>query len=310
MKRTKRRKQASSKIKHGEIKRINGMLSEIFRCSLQFCTHMLLFTVFCTSSAVNVQWQAKFPVVFGNVTYLQCNISDTAFNCTNKDRQWIGGPKYEGLCYEDECPTSKKYQVMEQAKCVYTLMIYNFSESDVNCEYTCLYGASKMRRNLTLDEKRFIYVPLERDISQEYEKHDKTIHFRTNISKIYPEPSCVADFNGKNITNDMKISVTKPGFYFATDLQINHNVSSCGVIGVSCKFGGRKISRNFDDCQGGKNSNETSTWIMVGIMVGVVMLVIAMIVLCVICYQRKKQEKRNMDLYLGISMKPLDQDNL
>lgn len=270
------------------------MSSRIVKGSLQFIYfHNVLLTVFSTISAVHIEWETTFPAEIGKIAYLQCNISDTASNCTSKSRQWIGGLKYDGLCHENECLTVKKYNVMKQPRCWYTLMIYNFSESDINYDYSCFYGASKMRRNLTLDENKFIYVPLESDVSQEYKKTDKTITFRINISKIYPEPSCVADFNGKNISNDMKISVTKPGFYFATDLQVNHTVSSCGIIRVSCNFGGRTISRNFDDCQGGKNGNDTSTWMVVGIIFGVIICVIVMIGICGICYRRIKAEKRS-----------------
>lgn len=105
---------------------------------------------------VNVVWEAKFPAVFGNDTYLQCNISDEASNCSKKTRQWFGGPRHRPLCYNNNCAISDKYKVMEQPNCFYTLMIRNFSELDVNCDYTCSYGVSQKRRNLTLDEHRFI----------------------------------------------------------------------------------------------------------------------------------------------------------
>lgn len=114
------------------------------------------FFLLCLISTVHIEWETTFPAEIGNIAYLQCNISDTASNCTSKSRQWIGGLKNDGLCHENECPTFKKYKVMKQPRCWYTLMIYNFSESDINYDYTCLYGASKMRRNLTLDENKFI----------------------------------------------------------------------------------------------------------------------------------------------------------
>lgn len=105
---------------------------------------------------VNLYWEAKLPVVFGDVAYLQCQISDASFDCTKSLRQWYGGPDYSSICYDSTCAASNKYEVMKQPRCQYTLIIYNFSERDGNCEYTCLYGISFMRRNLTLDEKKFI----------------------------------------------------------------------------------------------------------------------------------------------------------
>lgn len=105
---------------------------------------------------VNVVWEAQFPAMFGSDTYLHCNISDEVSNCSKKTRQWYGGPRHRSLCYNNNCTISNKYEVMKQSRCQYTLMIRNFSEQDVNCDYTCSYGVSQKRRNLSLDEHRFI----------------------------------------------------------------------------------------------------------------------------------------------------------
>ncbi|XP_063427166.1 uncharacterized protein LOC134710704 [Mytilus trossulus] len=241
-----------SKIEHGEIKRIDGMSSGNFS-SLRFrYIYIFLLSVVGTSSPVDVEWALNLPTFFGNVAYLQCNISDTASNCANKDRRWIGGPQYDGLCYENECPISKKYKVMNHPRCSYILMIYNFSESDVNCEYTCFYGASKNRRNLTLDEKNFIYEPGIEDIKEETIEKDNTFNRKITIRKIYPKPSCVAYLNMEKKPHHLQVSITKPGFYYTADLQIKLPLSSCGKLDVNCYLGDHKINitnKNFDSCQ-------------------------------------------------------------
>lgn len=104
---------------------------------------------------VVVVWEAKLPALFGNVTYLQCNISDEVSNCSKKTFQWIGGPMHRSICYNNNCTIFDKYEVIKHV-CMYTLLIHNFSEKDVNCDYTCSYGVSRMRRKLSLDEKNFI----------------------------------------------------------------------------------------------------------------------------------------------------------
>lgn len=107
--------------------------------------------------AVKVEWKIESPVVFGKVAYLICRISDQVHNCSRRLRQWLGGQHYGSLCYNNKCNISlSKYNVMnETTMCLYTLMIGNFSEHDVNCEYTCSYGVSRMRKNLTLDTMAF-----------------------------------------------------------------------------------------------------------------------------------------------------------
>lgn len=270
------------------------MSSRKFKGSLKF-THIQIFllTTFCASYAVDVVWEADFPAVFGNVTYLQCTISDAAFNCSKRTRQWIGGPKYRSLCYEDKCAISNKYEVMKQPNCLYTLMIRNFSEQDVNCEYTCSYGVSRMRRNLTLDEKRFIYEPHVKDIQEESRENGKTLNLKINISKIFPTPSCGANLKGKNITDHLQNSVTKPGFYFAADLQINLPMPLCGNLNVYCYLGEHKInitSKNFDNChlQGGKNSNNENTGKLVWILLSVILVII---IICVIVCRRRIRKR-------------------
>ncbi|CAC5390335.1 unnamed protein product [Mytilus coruscus] len=260
-----------------------------------------VFTYICILT-VDVTWDAKLPAFFGNVTYLQCKISDTSFSCNKSLRQWYGGPNYGSLCYEDKCTASNKYEVMKQSRCQYTLMIHDFSDRDVNCEYTCLYGISKMRRNLTLDEKKFIYEPHVEDIQEESTENGKTLNWKINISKIFPTPSCGADLEGESITDHLQISVTKPGFYYAAALQINLPSSSCGKADVYCFLGDYKVNittKNFDSChlQGSENSNKNNT-MMMGLITSAIILVIAVLIGCVyrkkeLCFKRLLVRAKN-----------------
>lgn len=49
-------------------------------------------------------------------------------------------------------------------------------------------------------------------------------------------------FQGKNITDSLPISVTKPGFYFSAALQITLSLSSCGIFYVNCYLGEYKVN--------------------------------------------------------------------
>lgn len=285
MKSAKRRKKTSSKIKQSENKTINGKSSRIFKGGLQFrYIKILILTAFGTGFAVDVTWDAEFPAFFGNVTYLQCKISDASFRCNKSLRQWYGGPNYGPLCYEDNCTASNKYKVMNQSRCQYTLMIYDFSDRDVNCEYTCLYGISNMRRNLTLDAKKFIYKPHVKDIQEESTENGKTLNWKINISKIFPIPSCGADLEWESVADSLQISVTKPGFYYAAALQINLPLSSCGKIDVYCFLGVYKVNittKNLDSChlQGSENRNQNNA-MMIGLIILAIILVIVVFIGC------------------------------
>lgn len=303
MKSAKRRKQTSLKLKHVDFKSFNDMFSGVTKGRLRFkITSIFLLTAFCTSSAVDVEWEAKLPAVFGNTIYLECNISDAAFDCLKKTRQWFGGPTHRSLCYNNNCTVSNKYEVMKQSNCRYTLMIRNFSELDVNCDYTCSYGVTRMRQNLTLDENRFIYEPHVTDIKEEIIERNKILDWRINITKIFPKPSCGADLNGENITDHLRISVTKPGFYFASDLRINIPLSSCGKLDVYCHLGDYKVnitSKSFERCKGGKSSgNENDVALIVSIIGGV--LVVMIIIVSVFIVRRRKGDQCRTGVYCQV----------
>lgn len=93
--------------------------------------------------------------LFRKTAELTCVISDYDHSCNRTIRQWYGGNPYVFLCRDGACRHQGKYVEKQDSMCKYTLKIYNFSENDVNCDYTCAYGVQSSRKMLKLDKKLF-----------------------------------------------------------------------------------------------------------------------------------------------------------
>ncbi|CAC5417061.1 unnamed protein product [Mytilus coruscus] len=119
---------------------------------------------------VNVTWNMKTnPAIIGNNVILECVISGEEQSCDEYPRQWYGGVNYGLLCEDGMCRYNKKYKELNISSCIYRLMIHNFTEQDLNQNYTCSYGIFKERKGLTLKDGPFQlhhWVPLDEHITE------------------------------------------------------------------------------------------------------------------------------------------------
>ena len=95
------------------------------------------------------------PVIFGTTARLTCNIAHSANECKPDNLQWYGGQNYTMLCRGSICRKPDKYSIKEESTCRFLLNIYNFSASDINCDYSCYYDTSYQRKMLALDDEHF-----------------------------------------------------------------------------------------------------------------------------------------------------------
>lgn len=108
--------------------------------------------------SVLVTWYtATKQVIFGKDVILTCYTGHALLN--SKDcpvRQWSGGPDHNGLMYNGYSSNEEKYE--EEANLStnqFSLKIKNFSESDVNVNYTCSCGFSTFTQKLILNNTHF-----------------------------------------------------------------------------------------------------------------------------------------------------------
>lgn len=95
--------------------------------------------------------------VFGEDIILTCHLED--ISTSPKDclvRQWSGGPKRMGLVYNGYSSDNNKYEeYIKPQSFEFSMIIKNFTVSDINESYTCSCGFYSSTKNLTLDVNTF-----------------------------------------------------------------------------------------------------------------------------------------------------------
>lgn len=201
--------------------------------SLRKTIIIILISTYC---AINIEWElTSRPVIFGNTTMLLCNISDPSNTCSGTLLQWLGGKKYGWLCSDTSCVRNMKYEVVKPTECLYTLLIHNFSESDVNIDYTCLYGIFNDRKALLLNQEDYLYIPSPDEIQISTYSHMNII---CTILKIFPAPTCYMTITitdaDVNHTERIDVNTTRSGMFYTTEILVNNSLPACSDLSIYC----------------------------------------------------------------------------
>ncbi|CAC5397107.1 unnamed protein product [Mytilus coruscus] len=180
---------------------------------------------FVVTAQTNIEFLSK-PVIFGETAKLSCTVNTTKVVRDNSDsRSWKGGPLNALMCRDGVCTDHRKYQekiVKDQHQVI--LEIHNFSESDVDCDYSCMFGAKSTRRTFQLNERDYAFHPTK----------DMII--------------------GINFVNRTNISNEKNGKLYSTSINLEHRFRSdfcSGETFVSCHIGTKHIEvhrKRFHTC--------------------------------------------------------------
>ena len=94
-------------------------------------------------------------IVFGSTIRLLCTLDDS-LNITNGSvRQWVGGRENSVLSLNGQPSNPNKYKEVVISTRKFRLTIFNTSEADVNCYYTCVYGFKADRKMLDLNITKY-----------------------------------------------------------------------------------------------------------------------------------------------------------
>lgn len=74
--------------------------------------------------------------------------------CCEKTRKWKGGKSQKLLMFNGSSANSSKYQEVVK-KNGFDLVIKDFTEDDMNVNYSCFYEFSSYSKNLTIEEKSY-----------------------------------------------------------------------------------------------------------------------------------------------------------
>lgn len=92
--------------------------------------------------------------VFGQDVILTCYTFKPIQNCPV--RKWTGGTEGLGLMYNGFSLNAKKFEEKANfSSNQFSLIVRNFSITDINVNYTCSCGFFVCKRQLKIDEKHF-----------------------------------------------------------------------------------------------------------------------------------------------------------
>ena len=90
------------------------------------------------------------PVIYGDNIILTCK-TDRRGSC--RVRQWFGGHKNKILLYNNGSVDATKYEEkMNVSSTEFSLVIKNYTESDININYTCSCGFELYTKRLGLKD--------------------------------------------------------------------------------------------------------------------------------------------------------------
>lgn len=88
---------------------------------------------------------------------LSCLVEPSTKNLSTPT--WTGGANYSLISFHDSTANKNKYRVINTISNNHfesVLEISDFSESDVNCDYSCSFGFHENRKRLGLTEEDFV----------------------------------------------------------------------------------------------------------------------------------------------------------
>ncbi|CAC5356748.1 unnamed protein product [Mytilus coruscus] len=266
----------------------------------------------------SVSWNmTTYPAMFGQDVMLTCYTFHPLEN--SKDcpvRQWSGGTDGRGLMYNGFSSNEEKYE--EKANLLssqFSLIIRNFSITDINVNYTCSCGFYASTHKLQIDEKRFQYSPDTANAS--ITSHNDTLKIKMQIKKVYPLPNCTVYIGNRVVANKVRLNYRKSGLFYSVGFVAEYKlrIEDCnkqprmqcklkkeqitfeGNITPSCSDYTTETSCNENTSLTEENVNTRSSsehGIAVIIVACICTLLVALVVLCVLARKHTKIIIRKM----------------
>ncbi|CAC5409893.1 unnamed protein product [Mytilus coruscus] len=262
-----------------------------------------LYDIAAIGTTSVVEWTiVEPPIVFGKTARLYCKIEIQ----TNSTPTWTGGANFSLISFHGSTTKyyEKKYRVTNRQgndKFESVLEIFNFSESDVNCDYSCSFGLYDFKKKLRLADKSFIYPIEQKTTTVLSTLRNGYLDVTLELRKVYPVPKCKVHLNEEEVTNRLKTSVWMNGIFYYMTETLHHyfNDETCtGNLTISCDVGVKRYSvhqNTLNTCTGvTKEENKkhipflSIEWTVVGGIIAVIITSFVCIVALVVLSKHGK----------------------
>ncbi|XP_052089016.1 uncharacterized protein LOC127725782 isoform X2 [Mytilus californianus] len=186
------------------------------------------------------------PIVFGQTARLSCLVELKTNNYSTPT--WTGGANYSTIAFHGSTADKKKYRVTNihrNDRFESVLEIFNFRESDVNCDYSCSFGFHENRKRLRLTEEHFVFPIEPKTTTVLSTMRNGHLDIILELRKVYPVPKCQVLLNEEEVTNRVKTHVRMNGIFYSMNETLHHfgNHEACSVLlTISCNMGVKNFS--------------------------------------------------------------------
>ena len=95
-------------------------------------------------------------IVFGSTIHLLCMLDDSLILTNQSSLLWFGGSENTVLSLDGFPSDQNKYKEYVISTRQFLLKIFNTSETDVNCCYTCVYGFNFDEKMVDLNKMKYL----------------------------------------------------------------------------------------------------------------------------------------------------------
>lgn len=179
---------------------------------LTFCVLSQVISVTASSDAVTWHVSSK-KVEFGNNVTLKCIVHNeyrSILRALNHPTWEVKGLK-QVKCQGGSCSDANKYSMTIHAHVsCFALIIHNFSETDLNVNYSCSYGFTKITNNLTEDHISILKKPAENSIIDNTAVEKGRLNINITVAEVYPVPLCSVTItkSKKQVISEVTLNVT------------------------------------------------------------------------------------------------------
>ena len=250
---------------------------------------------------IGVNWiVSNKPVMYRDNIILTCKTRQVLTDrgvC--RVRQWYGGHKDNILLYNGVSADPTKYEDRTNISSTeFSLVIKNYTESDLNINYTFSCDFKSYTKCLGLNDKDFIVPPLR--VDTHIQQSNETLSIYLHVERVYPRPECFIVIGERTVFINETLTFVKCDAFFNATCEASFNIvdDDCGKKPTLLCYIGNEYNivntsgdsmLNCTEVRGdmtGYNSTSTESYTAKIVIVMLVVFLVSIVCLAVVFYTR------------------------
>lgn len=146
------------------------------------------------------------------------------------------------ITYNDKSNDSSKYKERKTDD-GFALQIIKLQASDLNKEYTCVYGFKRCHFNLTINLGNFEVHPVNKTVTTTWNEAAGKLEVQIKFPLVYPKPRCKVIYNEKYSAKSKSIKTRSHhvGEFYSTNVTVEESIGSVCIkkLKITCTVGSK-----------------------------------------------------------------------